>query len=202
MSIATDFIPKNIKLKISEYRGVIWGKVVYRLAFISLFVSLWWFTSTYGANGLLPTPMATVKAMVTIFTDGEFFFHITNTIRRVLLPFVAVWAVSVVIGVAMGISQKAEQFFDIGIVIGLTIPGLAWAIISVMIFGLRPLSAYFAVFMIVLPIVTINFWEGVKDIDTDLIQMGEVFGLSRRKQITEIVLPQLLPYMFFLLGLA
>jgi ABC-type nitrate/sulfonate/bicarbonate transport system permease component len=64
-----------------------------------------------------------------------------------------------------------------------------------MLFGLRPLTAYFAVFLVVFPMITLNFWEGVKDIDMQLVEMGKVFDFGTVRTIRHVVLPQLIPYM-------
>lgn len=181
-------------------------ELVYRALFVVVFLLLWQISAMYLTAELLPTPIRTITEMVVILQSGEFLYHMANTIRRVAIPFAAAWAASVAIGVAMGIDERAERFFDIGVIIGLTIPGLAWAIITIMFFGLSPLAAYSAVFIIVLPMITINFWEGVKDIDMDLTEMGEVFNFSSYRIIRQVLLPQLYPYMFsagrFGLGLA
>lgn len=184
----------------------IWGELRHRVMFIVFFVAIWQISAMYLTARLLPTPLQTIGEMLLILQTGEFFMHMANTIRRVVIPFVTAWAVSITIGVAMGLDERFERFFDMGVVIGLTIPGLAWAIITIMFFGLSPLAAYSAVFIIVLPMITINFWEGVKDIDMDLTEMGEVFNFSMYRVIRQVLLPQLYPYMFsagrFGLGLA
>lgn len=185
---------------------VVSGELWYRFLFVVFFLALWQVSATYLTAQLLPSPLETLAAMGIILESGEFFFHTINTIRRVAIPFVAAWLVSIAVGVAMGLDERVERFFDMGVVIGLTIPGLAWAIITIMFFGLSPLAAYSAVFIIVLPMITINFWEGVKDIDMDLTEMGEVFNFSTYRIIRQVLLPQLYPYMFsagrFGLGLA
>jgi NitT/TauT family transport system permease protein len=189
-----------------EFGRDISAKIKYRALFVVSFLFVWQISAMFLTAELLPTPVDTLESMVNILENGDFLFHMFHTVRRVAIPFAAAWMVSVAIGVWMGLSQRVERFFDIGIVIGLTIPGLAWAIISIMFFGLSPLSAYFAVFIIVLPIITINFWEGVKDIDMELTEMAQVFNFSRSRTIRRVLLPQLYPYMFsagrFGLGLA
>lgn len=186
--------------------GLISGELLYRFLFVVFFLAIWQLSATYLTAQLLPSPMDTVAEMGVILQSGEFFFHTINTIRRVAIPFIAAWLVSIAIGVTMGLDERVERFFDMGVVIGLTIPGLAWAIITIMFFGLSPLAAYSAVFIIVLPMITINFWEGVKDIDMDLTEMGEVFNFSQYRIVRQVLLPQLYPYMFsagrFGLGLA
>jgi NitT/TauT family transport system permease protein len=166
-----------------------------RFAFIIVFLGVWQVIAVYFSQGLLPTPPAVFQESVAILTSGEFFYHMTNTLRRVLVAFIAAWVVSIAFGVWMGLSELAEKFFDMGIIIGITIPGLATAIIAVMLFGLQPLTAYLAVFLAVFPMITLNFWEGVKDIDMQLVEMGGAFNFGRVRTIRHVVLPQLIPYM-------
>ncbi|SEH65541.1 NitT/TauT family transport system permease protein [Halopenitus malekzadehii] len=180
--------PENVKPLLVE-------DVLPRFVFLVGFLAVWQVIAVYFSQNLLPTPMAVFQESISILVSGEFFYHLQNTVRRVFVAFVAAWFVSIALGVWMGLSERAEKFFDMGIIIGITIPGLATAIISVMLFGLQPLTAYLAVFVAVFPMITLNFWEGVKDIDLQLVEMGEVFDFGRVRTIRHVVLPQLIPYM-------
>lgn len=197
-----------MSLRISEYTSSIGRKVgldvarifeqefLYRLLFILAAYVLWEAVVRFISPGLVPTPAAVVTEMYVILATGEFAYHMANTLRRVLVAFVFAWIASVAIGIAMGMSTKLEQFFEMGVIVGLTIPGLAWAVICVMIFGLEPIAAYTAVFVVILPMITINFWQGVKDIDVELIEMGDMFEFGTYRKLRWVILPQLYPYMF------
>lgn len=180
---------------LSDSKKILLNTVLPRVAFVVVFLALWWVVATFFSKDLLPTPLAVFEESIAILSSGMFFYHMQNTLRRVLVAFVAAWVVSIGLGVWMGLSERAEKFFDMGIIIGITIPGLATAIISVMLFGLQPLTAYFAVFLVVFPMITLNFWEGVKDIDMQLVEMGNVFDFGTARTIRHVVLPQLIPYM-------
>lgn len=190
----------------TDLKQFFYDEILFRLLFVITFLTLWQISAVFLTQDLLPTPLETLNAMIVILASGKFFVSMTNTIRRVAVPFIAAWTASVAIGVAMGLDKRVERYFDAAVVIGLTIPSLAWAIISIMFFGLSPITAYFAVFITIVPMITINFWEGVKDIDMDLTEMGDVFNFSRRRNIRHVLLPQLYPYMLsagrFGLGLA
>ena len=187
MSVIEDLSPRH--------DHPLFAEIGYRVLFVISFLTVWYVTATVVTEGLLPAPPAVISEAYTLLRSGAFLTHAVDTVRRVFVPFVLAWGVSVALGIAMGSSRRLEKFFDIGIVIGLTMPGLAWAIISVMIFGLSEIGAYFAVFVIVLPMITINFWEGVKDIDTDLLEMGYTFDFGTITAVRHVILPQLYPYM-------
>lgn len=170
-------------------------EVAPRALFMLFFFIAWEATARLLAPGLIPTVVDVVIESGEIMAAGDFWYHMYHTIRRVLVSFLFVWIVSIGIGLAMGLSNYWERFFDIGILIGLTLPGLALAIIAVMIFGLSEVGAYAAIFTAVLPLVTLNFWEGVKDVDMDLVEMGEVFDFGTYETVRHVIIPQLIPYM-------
>src|SRR4030067_105120 len=71
-------------------------------------------------------------------------------------------AVGVVIGIAMGRSRRAEDIFLPLVSIGAPIPGLAYAPLFMLWFGLGHFSAVLLVaFVSALPII-LNSWTGVK----------------------------------------
>jgi ABC-type nitrate/sulfonate/bicarbonate transport system permease component len=48
--------------------------------------------------------------------------------------------------------------------------------------------------MIVFPYVAINFWEGVKDVEKDLVDMGRAFDVRKRRIIRHIYIPSIIPF--------
>lgn len=182
------------QFRIDRAKSIATGELLPRVLFlVTLFVG-WGLLARYVTTSL-PLPTEVGVEALEILTGGEFLYHMYHTIRRVLVSFALVWVASIAIGLVMGLSDFGERFFDVGILIGLTLPGLALAIIGVMIFGLSEIAAYAAIFIAVLPLVTLNFWEGVKDVDMDLVEMGEVFDFGWVTTIRHVILPQLIPYM-------
>jgi NitT/TauT family transport system permease protein len=98
-------------------------------------------------------------------------------------------------GVAMGLWNHAERFLDIYILIGLTIPGLAWALLSVMWFGVSEAAPVFSIVMVVAPMLAVNAWQGTKAIDKQLLEMAKAFRISRRRVLAGVVITQLAPYL-------
>ena len=44
--------------------------------------------------------------------------------------------------------------------------------------------------------ITVNIWEGAKAIDKELLEMGIAFKADRGMIVKDIILPQLVPYLF------
>ena len=119
-----------------------------------------------------------------------------QSLRRVLVGFSLAMFLSLLVGIVMGTSTAGERYFGPMVVIGLTVPGLIWALISVMIFGLSELTAYFAVTVTIFPMLVITIWGAVKSMDRDLIDMSTVLRLKPWTKVQAVILPQLVPSIF------
>ena len=169
-------------------------RVVPPLLAVLTVVVLWVLLSRIAQ--LVPGPLVTLSEAWRLLTEGEFFFHMWESLRRVLVGFAAAMFLSLLIGILMGTSTAGERYFGPMVVIGLTVPGLIWALISVMIFGLSELTAYFAVTVTIFPMLVITIWGAVKSMDRDLIDMSTVLRLSVGTKIRAVILPQLVPSIF------
>ena len=156
---------------------------------------LWEVASLLTPENLLPPPQVVVREVVVrvILKEG-FLTHVGATCVRILVGFAISFAIGMGMGLMMGVRKFWENFFSGYVIIGLTIPSLAWAVIGVLWFGLKALTPVFATVMIVYPYVAANFWSGVKAVDKDLVDMAQAFDVSRSRIIRHIYIPSLLPH--------
>ena len=167
---------------------------VLRLVSISSFIGLWWLVSLFYPPHLIPGPYLVGERVINIFLEENFLYHFNNTLFRVLTSFVFAMIFSTAIGIVMGSSDTAEGFFETFVLVGLTVPSLAIAMISLILFGIGNTAAIVAVTITIIPAITENMWEGTKNVNRDLIRMGYAFENSRWRIIRHVVIPQLVPY--------
>ena len=158
-------------------------------------VAIWWSLYLIYPR-LLPSPASTVNEAIRLLSDGTFFFHMYQSLRRVFVGATVAMFFSVAIGIYMGTVRMSEHFFQPLVVLGLTIPGLMWALIAVMLFGINEFASYFAVAVTTFPMLVINIWAGVKSLDKELMDMSHVFHFTKSMKITQVILPQLVPNIF------
>lgn len=158
-------------------------------------IGIWWLLYLIYPR-LLPSPQSTLNEALRLLSDGTFFFHMYQSLRRVFVGAVVAMFFSVGVGIYMGTVVMGERFFQPLVVLGLTIPGLMWALIAVMLFGINEFSPYFAVTVTIFPMLVINIWAGVKSLDKELMDMSYVFHFSKWMKITHVILPQLVPNIF------
>ena len=112
--------------------------------------------------------------------------------------------VGVGLGIIIGRYRWAEDFFLPLVSIGNPVPGLAYAPLFVLWFGLGNLPAVLLVaFAAAFPIV-LNTWSGVKAVKEIWIRAAQAMGAEDRQLFWKVVLPSALPYVLtgLRLGLA
>ncbi len=76
----------------------------------------------------------------------------------------------------------------------ISLPGLIYALLSVIVFGLGLLAPVMAIMAASVPFIAVNIREGVKSIDKDLLDMGRAYRVPEGKVLRQIVMPSLLPF--------
>jgi NitT/TauT family transport system permease protein len=131
------------------------------------------------------------------FSQYDVIEHNLMTIVRIMLVFLITVPISTVTGVLMGSNEVFEAYFTPYVLIPMAFPSIVWAFIGVTWFGLTQLLVPVLVgFVIIFPYVTINMWEGTKNIDKSRVEMATSFGASRFQMWREIIIPQLMPYLY------
>jgi NitT/TauT family transport system permease protein len=165
-----------------------------RTASIIVMLLLWWCMTFIFPPTLIPHPIDTLAEVIAIMSTGDFFSEMGATLRRVGIGFAIAMLVSIPLGILMGTIKPLEHFFEPPVVLGLTMPGLIWAVLAIMFFGLNEISAYAAVSVTICPMLAISLWQGTKSIDKDLIDMSTAFHASPWSKVVDVILPQLISH--------
>ncbi|HEX9788578.1 MAG TPA: ABC transporter permease, partial [Candidatus Binatia bacterium] len=165
-----------------------------RIGSILSMILLWWVMTFFFPPTLIPHPVETLTEVVAIIGTGDFFSEMGATLRRVGVGFGIAILVSIPLGILMGTIKPLEHFFEPPVILGLTMPGLIWAVLAIMFFGLNELSAYAAVSITICPMLAISLWQGTKSIDKDLIDMSTAFHASPWSKVVDVILPQLISH--------
>lgn len=166
----------------------------YRWLALIIVLALWQGIAIIVDIGLLPTPGKVVGAGWELLTTGLFFQELGNSMVRILIGFATAMLLGIIVGILMGARRFWDEFFQDLVVLGLSLPGLIYALLCVMIFGLGLLAPVMAILLAAYPFVAINIREGVKAIDKDLLDMSRVYLVDRWRVVRQIILPSLLPF--------
>jgi NitT/TauT family transport system permease protein len=170
--------------------------LVWRLAGYVLFLGVWMLISSLTEPYILPSPLAVLGDMVDAVGRDDFWVNVFATLRHLAIGFTIAFVMGTTIGIAMGRSPYWDGFFRDYVMLTLTTPGLVFALICVMIFGLLRIGPIVAIVLTSFAHVTVNVVEGVRAIPRDLMDMATAYGVPRSTRIRNIVLPAVAPFLF------
>ena len=153
---------------------------------------------------LFPPLEAVGSDFVRLTIAGILPHHALDTVVRLLAGFTLAAFAGVAIGIAMGRSRRAEDIFLPLVSIGAPIPGIAYAPLFLLWFGLGNFSTVLLVgFVSAFPII-FNTWTGVKAVKEIWVRSAQAMGADQRRLFVKVILPGALPYILtgLRLGLA
>jgi len=153
---------------------------------------------------LFPGVDKIVSAFVRLIVTGILPVHAFWTLVRLVVGFGLGAALGVAVGMAMGRSRWAEDLLLPIVSVGNPIPGLAYAPLFVIWFGLGDVPAILLVGFAASFPVAVNTWTGVKTVKEIWIRAARSMGAGERQLFRKVVLPGALPYLLtgLRLGLA
>jgi NitT/TauT family transport system permease protein len=153
---------------------------------------------------LFPSLATVGQAFVDLTASGILPHHALDTILRLLLGFALAAVIGVAIGILMGRSRRMEDVCLPLVSIMAPIPGIAWAPLFLLWFGLGNQPAMLLVaFVSAFPII-FNTWTGVKAVKEIWVRSAQAMGADDRRLFVKVILPGALPYILagLRLGLA
>src|SRR3984893_848788 len=153
---------------------------------------------------LFPPLEEVASALVRLTASGTLPHHVLDTLLRLFAGFICAAVAGVLIGFAMGHSRLAEDVLLPLVSMGAPIPGIAYAPLFLLWFGLGNVSAVLLVaFVSAFPVI-FNSWTGVKAVKEVWVRSALAMGADDRRLFHKVILPGALPYILtgLRLGLA
>ena len=168
----------------------------WRIAGYVLFVGAWAIVSSFAQTYILPSPLEVIREMGEVVRRDDFWINVIATLRHLAIGFTIAFVLGTTVGIAMGRSPYWDAFFRDYVMLTLTTPGLVFALICLVIFGLSTLAPIVAIVLTSFPHITVNVVEGVRAIPRDLMDMATAYGVDRPTRVRNIVLPAIAPFLF------
>ncbi|UJS25474.1 ABC transporter permease [Thiothrix winogradskyi] len=159
-------------------------------------VLVWQLLAMLLESRSLPAPSAVLETLWQALFQGELLFHLGATLGRIAVSFTLAMLIGVALGILMGSRPLWNNWLDVLLILGLNIPALVTIILCYIWLGLGEVAAILAVTINKIPTVVVAIREGARAIDQDLLQVAQVYRLSRWQTFRKVYLPQLYPYLF------
>jgi ABC-type nitrate/sulfonate/bicarbonate transport system permease component len=142
----------------------------------------------------VPGPLEVVAALAEEFRRGEVFGNFAVTTYRFATGVALATVGGILVGILMGLSQLTRAFFESPVLVGLSIPAIIWAFLTVMWFGFGHTSPIVTTFLTALPFVIINVAQGVRGVSRDLRDMSASYRVPLGRRVRHLVLPAVAGY--------
>jgi NitT/TauT family transport system permease protein len=165
------------------------------LVFCACLLGAWEVMARVTASPLVPNVGEVFGEARRLIVGGFALRQISITLGRIMAGFGVAFVLSLVIGIAAARSVMFRRFLDPAIILGLTVPGLVWALLCVIWFGIGLTTPIVAIALGIGPVMVLHVIQGMQAVDPEIVEMADVFKLSARDKLVHIWIPSLTPHL-------
>jgi ABC-type nitrate/sulfonate/bicarbonate transport system permease component len=178
----------------AERRGdnIVW----WRLASIVIVCAAWEVAGRIPINYAFPSFSDTALALGRLILDGSLPKAYVSTLQPLLLGIAISAGLGVALGVMMGLRRSLEWIGAPVFIVLQSAPVAALIPLITFVYGIGMTSKTLAVIVLALPVIVLNSYKAVRNVNPSLIAMARSFLASRWQQVVRIVLPDASPLIF------
>lgn len=132
-------------------------------------------------------------AMYRLLGSAAFYEDLGLTLLRVLAAFVAATLLGGILGIAVGLSKRAEAFFQPLLAVGLAVPDPVYIIFAILAVGVGEGAGFVALTIALTPFVSNIVRSSVHARDATLDEMVKVYRIPPWRAFRHSLFPQLIP---------
>jgi sulfonate transport system permease protein len=176
--------------------------IAVRIVSLGTVLIIWQLFGAKVDQTLFTTPSKIALAAVDMIESGELWTYLSSSLVVLAIGL----SLAAVIGVVIGLVLARFWVLDVGLGVYITflysIPSVALVPLIVLWAGFDITAKVIILFLFAFFPMVINTYQGVKNVDPKLIEVGRSFRCSERQLWTNIVLPGALPFIVTGLRLA
>jgi ABC-type nitrate/sulfonate/bicarbonate transport system permease component len=173
-----------------------------RIVSLTVVLSIWQYFGAKVDPVLFTTPSKIAVAAVTMIGSGELWTYLWPSLIVLMLGLSS----AAVVGIAVGLLLARFWVLDVALGVYITFlystPSVALVPLIVLWAGFETTAKVIILFLFAFFPMAINTYQGVKNVDPRLIEVGRAFRCSEAQLWTNIVLPGALPFIVTGLRLA
>ena len=152
-----------------------------------------------GNELIVPAPIKTLQSFFALFAEGDFWSSLGLTLARTISAVAISFALALLCTVLGVIYSPFKSFFAPFIAVFRVVPTMAITLILYLAFP-PDIIPIIVTSLVVFPMLYVNVTTAIDGIDKGLLDMAKTYSLSRKTQLTRIVLPKIAPEIIFQLG--
>ncbi|KKF01341.1 ABC transporter permease [Mycolicibacterium obuense] len=170
--------------------------IVGRVAIAVVALSAWELSSDrLFSSFYVSSPTAIAARLVDLVRTGELWPHLIQTLIEVALGMLIGVPLGAVLGIVLGMSQILGGWLLPYMMALYSLPRVVLAPLFIIWFGVGLISKVTMVVTMVVFVVFYNVYQGVRQMDTDLVDVARSLRASRAQTLRWIVIPSLVPWL-------
>ncbi len=149
-----------------------------------------------GTAFWVSSPSRIFERFFHLLRNGSLIYHTGVTLAEGLAGLLAGTLLGVALGLLLGANRTFGQIFEPFIMAINSLPRVALAPLLVMYVGIGFASKFLLALSLVVVVVMLNTYEGVKAADTNHLNAMRVLGASRRQIFAKVLIPNSVPWIF------
>jgi NitT/TauT family transport system permease protein len=170
--------------------------ILLRLLSIALFAGIWEVAGRIPVSFAFPTFSATLVAFLEMMADGSMPLAYLSTLQPLILGVVLSAFLGVGVGTLCGLSRTGEWLLIPMFIVLQAAPVAAFIPLVTFVYGIGMTAKTLAVMILALPVIVLNTYKAVRNVNESLLVMSRSFLGTRWQTVIKIVLPDASPVIF------
>jgi len=179
-----------------------WLNIAIRFVSLAIVLAVWQIGGARINPALFTTPSAIATAAVDMIASGELWSYLWPSLVVLAIGLTLAATIGIAVGLLLARFWVLDAALNFYITFLYSIPSLALVPLIVLWAGIDTFAKVIILFLFAFFPMAINTYQGVKNVDPKLIEVGRAFRCSERQLWTNIVLPGALPFIVTGLRLA
>ncbi len=168
-----------------------------RLVLIAVLLAFWEVAAlTFADEFFISRPSAIAGKFAELVVSGRLFLHGGITAAETLAGFAAGAMAGIFVGLVLGRNEWLARLLDPILIAVNSLPKVALAPLFIMWFGIDMGMKIVLTATIVFFLVFINTYNGVRNVDPQLIEILRLMGANERHLMTKVIVPSALQWVF------
>ena len=167
----------------------------YTLFSTLLIIGVWKIISLNYNPIILPAPEKAFYTIYEMMLTDSFWISLGYSFFRIITGYLLAMVIGTIIGIIMGLNQKADKLLRPVVSMLQTVPNISWILLAIIWFGLNSKIVIFTIFISLMPIFVINSAEGIENTSAEYLEMAAVYRLKPLTIFRKIYLYSIKPYL-------
>lgn len=165
-----------------------------RLIAALFWAAIWFIVAQIVPDILFSGPFETLQSLFRQVIKLEFWLSISHSLCKVAFGFLFAFFFGIGLATLGYFIYPVRILLEPAIQIMKTVPVACFIVVALIWMHASYISVLVS-FFVVFPLVYIQFTQGLTQVNRELLEMAQVFQVSRRKKLASLYFPQILPYL-------